>query len=217
MSLWCVVNPVPGPRDTARSWQGPVLWGFLSTSYTTSCPSHMLIPLISTSGFSFFIPVPQMWCALWLLVGWSTICSLSCCTHGLSKSGDLKPMNVLIHPCLTLNSRFGAPQSLMLPHCSQYQPSKELGFFNYLSKQRSFEWIGLDRSRKLCLPCAHWSIYKGPRYTTGLSCTCVLPSHTCAYVGPYLWLLLNWPVQGMSMCVIPLMSVSDHVFRGRGI
>lgn len=121
------------------------------------------------------------------------------------------------HPCLTLNSRFGAPQSPMLPHCSQYQPSKELGFFNYLSKQRSFEWIGLDRSRKLCLPCAHWSIYKGPRYTTGLSCTCVLPSHTCAYVGPYLWLLLNWPVQGMSMCVIPLMSVSEHVFRGRGI
>ena len=84
MSLWCVVNPVPGPRDTARSWQGPVLWGFLSTSYTTSCPSHMLIPLISTSGFSFFIPVPQMWCALWLLVGWSTICSLSCCTHILA-------------------------------------------------------------------------------------------------------------------------------------
>lgn len=82
-------------------------------------------------------------------------------------------------------------------HCSQHQPSKDLEVVHSLSGSRSRGTDGTWgwKQKGVSAVCL-WSAHTGIRYTTRPSCICVLPSRVCTYVGQYLWLLPNWPVQG---------------------
>lgn len=74
-----------------------------------------------------------------------------------------------------------------------------------------------DGSRKVCLLWVHWNACTGIRYAAMPPSICGLLSRTCTHIGCICDFSQIGQHRDVSMCVIPLMSVSEHVFRGRGI
>lgn len=74
-----------------------------------------------------------------------------------------------------------------------------------------------DGSRKEGLLCVHGNGCTGIRHSAAHSSVYLLLSCMCTYVG-CIWDFSQISQYGdVSMCVMPLISVSEHVFRGRGI
>lgn len=148
-----------------------------------------------------------------MLVGRDTICLLSSSPHGLSKSRDLEPTDGRPN----IKPRFGALQ----PPCHSTAPSTSLPRTLKLSilfqGQGAEEQMGLeDGSRKGCLLCVYGVHTRASDTPPGLHAS-VSCHHVCALM---LASICDFSQIGLyrdvSMCVIPLMSVSEHVLRGRG-
>lgn len=74
-----------------------------------------------------------------------------------------------------------------------------------------------DGSRKVGLLCVHWNGGTVIRHTPVPTSARVLPSRMRTKGGCICAFSQISQYGDVSMCVIPLMSVSEHVFRGKGI
>ncbi|VCW49868.1 unnamed protein product, partial [Gulo gulo] len=119
----------------------------------------------------------------------------------------------LIGTCL-----YGAHSQHLLHSYPSFYLSRTLDFSTVFQGHGAEEWMGLeDGGRKVGRQCAHGNGCTGRRYTAMSSSTGILWSRTRTSVGCVCDFSQISQCGDVSMCVIPLMSVSEHVFRGRGI
>lgn len=138
-----------------------------------------LIPLISISSFLFLSSSPNV--VSYLVAG-----RVGCALLVFSFYPWAFQESVNIHHFLILNSKIWDPSA---PHVSPSLSAPAFQGpwilpFSFKAKEKRNGWdlmMGAGR----CLLCVCWSACMCIRYRAVLSCTCVLPSCMCTYVGQY--------------------------------